>query len=71
MIGSLGWFALMLISLVIAATPIGIGVLCWVWMKGSRASQARMEERNQEIVDLLKEQNSLLRALGESKQIDV
>ena len=71
MIGSLGWFALMLISLVIAAAPIAIGVLCWVWMKGSRASQARMEERNQEIVDLLKEQNSLLRGLGESKKIDV
>jgi len=41
-----------------------IGVLCWVWMKNSRASQSRMEEANREVVLLLREQNRILEDLS-------
>ena len=50
--------------LILIASAIGIGVLCYVWMKNSRASQTRMEQLHRETIELLREQNELLRKLG-------
>ena len=51
---------LMFMLLILIA--LGIGILCWVWMKRSRASQTRVEEKNDRIIRLLEEQNELLRS---------
>jgi hypothetical protein len=56
---------LLVVALPIVGAVVGIGVLCYVWMKNSRASQTRMEAQNQEIALLLREQNSLLRKIAE------
>ena len=53
------------IFLVLVAATLLIGVLCWVWMKNSRASQTRMEQMHQKTIALLEEQNALLRRIAE------
>jgi hypothetical protein len=53
-------FAPLLLLIVMSAA---IAVLCYVWMKKSRASQGRMEQHQQEMISLLREQNELLRKL--------
>ena len=53
-------FAPLLLLIVMSAA---IAVLCYVWMKKSRASQGRMEQHQQEMIALLREQNALLRKL--------
>ena len=50
------------VPLVLIAATLGIGWLCWVWMRASRASQRRMEENDRRIIALLEEQNELLRS---------
>ena len=50
-----------LIAFILVAATIGIGVLCYLWMQSTRASQRRVEAQNQRIVELLEEQNALLR----------
>ena len=50
---------------VLLVSTIGIALLCYVWMKNSRASQRRMEERYEEMVRLLEEQNALLRRMAD------
>jgi len=62
-IAGMEMFVLGIITLLLVGGTIGIGVLCWVWMRGSRASQARMEARNDQIVSLLRAQNDLLAAI--------
>ncbi len=41
--------------LLLGAIAVGIGVLCYVWMKNSRATQRRMEENQREMVELLRQ----------------
>ena len=53
------------IFLVLVVATLLIGVLCWIWMRNSRASQTRMEEMNRRTVALLEEQNALLRRIAE------
>jgi len=53
------------IFLVLVVATLLIGVLCWVWMKNSRASQTRMEAMNQKTIALLEEQTELLRRIAE------
>lgn len=53
------------ILIILVVATLLIGYLCWVWMKGSRASQARMEAMNQKTIALLEEQNALLRQIAE------
>jgi type II secretory pathway component PulJ len=43
-------FTSIAVLIVIAA---GIGVLCWLWMGSTRASQRRVEAQNQRIIELL------------------
>jgi hypothetical protein len=47
-------------ALALLAITIGIAVLCWVWMKRSRASQSRVEAQNERIIQLLERQTELL-----------
>jgi hypothetical protein len=35
--------------------------LCYVWMQSTRASQRRTEAQNQRVIELLEEQNRILR----------
>jgi hypothetical protein len=35
--------------------------LCYIWMQSTRASQRRTEAQNQKVIELLEEQNRLLR----------
>ncbi|MHB0971343.1 MAG: hypothetical protein ACYC7A_08680 [Thermoanaerobaculia bacterium] len=51
------------ITLLVIGAPVGIGILCWVWMQNSRASQRRMEDNDARMIALLEEQNALLRQL--------
>lgn len=53
------------IALILIAATLGIGWLCWIWMRASRASQQRMETNDLKIIGLLEEQNRLLRSLLE------
>lgn len=53
------------IFLVLVVATLLIGVLCWVWMKNSRASQTRMEAMHQKTIALLEEQTALLRRIAE------
>ncbi len=50
-----------ILLIVLGGATAAIGVLCYVWMKSSRASQRRMEEHQAEMIRLLQEQNDLLR----------
>lgn len=43
---------------------LGIAGLCYVWMKSTRASQARVDAYNREIIQLLREQSELLRRIA-------
>jgi type II secretory pathway pseudopilin PulG len=45
-------FAGVAVLIVIAAA---IGVLCWLWMRSTRASQHRVEAQNQRVIELLEE----------------
>jgi hypothetical protein len=47
-------------ALALLAITIGIAVLCWVWMKRSRGSQARVEAQNERMIRLLERQIELL-----------
>lgn len=53
------------IFLVLVVATLLIGVLCWIWMRNSRASQTRMELMHQKTIALLEEQNALLRRIAE------
>ena len=35
--------------------------LCYIWMQSTRASQRRTEAQNQKVIELLEEQNEILR----------
>ncbi len=35
--------------------------LCYIWMQSTRASQRRTEAQNQRVIELLEEQNEILR----------
>jgi hypothetical protein len=35
--------------------------LCYIWMQSTRASQRRTEAQNQRVIELLEEQNTILR----------
>jgi hypothetical protein len=48
------------VGALLAVITIGIAVLCWVWMKRSRASQSRVEAQNERIIQLLERQTELL-----------
>jgi hypothetical protein len=50
-----------LVLAVVGLVPLGIAVLCYVWMKNSRASQRRMEEHQRETVELLRRIHDELR----------
>jgi type II secretory pathway component PulJ len=39
--------------------------LCYTWMQSTRASQRRTEAQTQRVIELLQEQNQLLRDLRE------
>jgi hypothetical protein len=53
------------ILVILVVATLLIGWLCWIWMRGSRSSQARMEAMNQKTIALLEEQNALLRRIAE------
>lgn len=53
------------IPLVLVAATLAIVWLCWIWMQSTRASQRRMEESDRRMLELLEEQNTLLRELLE------
>ncbi|MEO8217683.1 MAG: hypothetical protein ABI718_11430 [Acidobacteriota bacterium] len=55
----------LLFAVVILAGVIAIAVLCYVWMKNSRASQTRMESYDRQIVTLLEKQNEILLTMSE------
>ena len=57
-----------LIALILVGATVGIAVLCYLWMQSTRASQRRVEAQNQRIVELLEEQNELLRKGASSNQ---
>jgi hypothetical protein len=42
-------------SLVLIAATFAIGALCWSWMKSTRASQRRIDEQNQRMIELLEQ----------------
>jgi type II secretory pathway component PulJ len=48
--------------LLVLATAVII-YLCYTWMQSTRASQRRTEAQNQRVIELLQEQNQLLRDL--------
>jgi cytochrome b len=52
------------LAIVLVAATLLIAALCWVWMRGSRASQARFEQQQREMVELLREQNELLKKIS-------
>ncbi len=56
-----------LMFMILPLIALGIGALCWVWMRRSRASQTRVEEKNDRIIRLLEEQNELLRRYLDEK----
>jgi hypothetical protein len=41
--------------------------LCYIWMQSTRASQRRTEAQNQRVIELLEEQNQLLRDLRDRR----
>jgi type II secretory pathway component PulJ len=45
-------FAGIAVLIVIASA---IGILCWLWMRSTRASQRRVEAQNQRIIELLEQ----------------
>jgi hypothetical protein len=49
-----------LVGALLAVITIGIAILCWVWMKRSRASQSRVEAQNERIIQLLERQTEIL-----------
>lgn len=51
---------LLILGAVLVFSTIGIGLLCWVWMKRSRAAQERLVAQNERIISLLEEQNAML-----------
>jgi hypothetical protein len=53
------------ILVILVVATLMIGWLCWIWMRGSRSSQARMEAMNQKTISLLEEQNAILRRIAE------
>jgi flagellar basal body-associated protein FliL len=56
-------------ALLVIAT-VGIALLCWSWMQSTRASQRRSEAQSQRVIELLEEQNALLRRLAERGATD-
>ena len=54
---------IVVVFLLVLAPVALIGALVYLWMKGSRGSQGRVEEQNRAIIELLREQNELLRSL--------
>lgn len=61
----LGIMEILLISLLLIGGVLLIAGLCYVWMRSTRASQARVDASNQEIIGLLREQSELLRRIAE------
>ena len=57
---------LILGPLLVLATLVII-YLCYTWMKSTRASQRRTEAQNQRVIELLEEQNKILRELRERR----
>jgi hypothetical protein len=45
----------------LAFATLVIIYLCYIWMQSTRASQRRTEAQNQKVIELLEEQNRLLR----------
>ena len=45
----------------LAVATLVIIYLCYIWMQSTRASQRRTEAQNQKVIELLEEQNELLR----------
>lgn len=41
--------------------------LCYTWMQSTRASQRRIEGQNQRVIELLEEQNEILRQLRDRR----
>lgn len=60
---------LILGPLLVLATLVII-YLCYTWMQSTRASQRRTEAQNQRVVELLEEQNQLLRELRAPRDRD-
>ncbi len=54
-----------LLELMLIGGVLLIAGLCYVWMKSTRASQARVDEYNREIIRLMREQTELLRRISE------
>ena len=52
--------------LLVLATLVII-YLCYTWMQSTRASQRRTEEQNQRVIELLEEQNQLLREMRDRR----
>jgi hypothetical protein len=61
----LGIIELLLISIPLIGGVLLIAGLCYVWMNSTRASQARVDEYNEEIIRLMREQTELLRRIAE------
>ena len=53
-----------ILELLLIVGVLVIAGLCYVWMKSTRASQARVDEYNREIIRLLREQSELLRQIA-------
>ncbi len=60
-----GIMEILIIGFVLIGGVLLIAGLCYVWMKSTRASQSRVDEYNQEIIRLLREQSELLRRISE------
>ena len=48
---------------VLVLASLVIIYLCYTWMQSTRASQRRTELQNQKVIELLEEQNEILREL--------
>jgi hypothetical protein len=57
---------LILGPLLVLATLVII-YLCYTWMQSTRASQRRTEAQNQRVIELLEEQNEILRELRDRR----
>jgi hypothetical protein len=52
--------------LLVLATLVII-YLCYTWMQSTRTSQRRTEAQNQRVIELLEEQNEILRELRDRR----
>lgn len=66
--GPMGLIYLSIVGLLTSAVPIGIIVICVLWMRSTRASQRRVDEQNARIIELLEKQTALLERIAEGSR---